>query len=265
MAVDHLYRAALIWPILIDAASQGQLVTYGDIEEQTGVYRRVLRYPLGHIQAYCIAEGWPPLTALVVNKRTGTQGNGYTAGQAGDLEDVKAVFDYEWSSIRNPFPQMPTAEVEGHVARLMERPEDVKEVFQLVAARGATQRVFREAVLRAYGWQCAMCGMSFVEALEAAHIKPWSGTAPEIRIDPRNGILLCATHHRLFDNAWLCVDADCTVHFSDPEQKHEPYYAADKAVAGLNGTVLKMPDEPHLRPNKEFLRERFEEWSAGKS
>jgi putative restriction endonuclease len=266
MAVDQEYRAGLIWPILVKAAAQEvprELLTYGEVAQQIGVHHRVLSYPLGHIQAYCISNGLPPLTALVVNKQTRMQGNGYTAGQTGDLADVEAVFAFDWTRIPNPFSQMPIAEVEGHVSRLMEHPDEAKEIFRLVADRGATQRIFREAVYRAYDGQCAMCGMSFVEVLEAAHIKPWSGTSPEIRIDPRNGILLCATHHRLLDAGWLCIDADLTVHFSDTEQKDGPYYEADKAVAALHGTKLKSPHEPHLRPSKVFLQERFEEWTGG--
>lgn len=67
--------------------------------------------------------------------------------------------------------------------------------------RRARDRGFREAVLRAYGYRCAVCGFearigSTLVGIDAAHVK-WhqAGGADAVS----NGLALCALHHRLLD------------------------------------------------------------------
>ena len=60
---------------------------------------------------------------------------------------------------------------------------------------------FSERVLQAYEYQCAVCSFAVTLnkksiALDAAHIKWHQFRGPA---DVRNGIALCALHHRLFD------------------------------------------------------------------
>jgi putative restriction endonuclease len=60
---------------------------------------------------------------------------------------------------------------------------------------------FRENILRAYEYRCAVCGFDvrlghFPIALEAAHIKWCQAGGPDTEV---NGIALCALHHKLFD------------------------------------------------------------------
>ncbi len=73
------------------------------------------------------------------------------------------------------------------------------------SARRAPSRrrdaAFREAVLRAYGYRCAVCGFETrvghaLVGVDAAHLW-WHGHGgPD---DVRNGVALCALHHRLLD------------------------------------------------------------------
>jgi putative restriction endonuclease len=49
------------------------------------------------------------------------------------------------------------------------------------------------------------------EALDAAHIKPWSVASEAERIDVRNGLLLCKIHHVSFDHGYWWVNGDGTV------------------------------------------------------
>lgn len=62
---------------------------------------------------------------------------------------------------------------------------------------------FKFDVLKRYGRQCAVCDVSIIEALEAAHIR---GKAANGSDDPRNGILLCANHHRTLDSGLFAID-----------------------------------------------------------
>lgn len=72
------------------------------------------------------------------------------------------------------------------------------------ATRAPSRRrdaAFREAVLRAYGYRCAVCGFETrvghaLVGVDAAHLW-WHGHGgPD---DLRNGVALCALHHRLLD------------------------------------------------------------------
>lgn len=64
---------------------------------------------------------------------------------------------------------------------------------------------FRENVLRAYEYRCAVCGFDvrmghYPVGLEAAHIKWHQAGGPDIEV---NGLALCALHHKLFDRGGI--------------------------------------------------------------
>ena len=64
---------------------------------------------------------------------------------------------------------------------------------------------FRVRVLRAYDYQCAMCGFdgrldSTTVGLEAAHVQWWAEGGPDHTF---NGLCLCVMHHKLFDRGVL--------------------------------------------------------------
>lgn len=64
---------------------------------------------------------------------------------------------------------------------------------------------FRLRVLRAYDYQCAMCGFdgrldSTTVGLEAAHVQWWAEGGPDHTF---NGLCLCVMHHKLFDRGVL--------------------------------------------------------------
>lgn len=66
---------------------------------------------------------------------------------------------------------------------------------------------FRENILRAYEYRCAVCGFDvrlghFPIALEAAHIKWYQAGGPDTEV---NGIALCALHHKLFDRGAFTI------------------------------------------------------------
>ena len=59
--------------------------------------------------------------------------------------------------------------------------------------------MFRYYVSKRCGTQCAVCSISIPELLEAAHVKSVEDGGSD---HPLNGIMLCANHHKAFDN-WL--------------------------------------------------------------
>lgn len=259
--IDHEFRAGNVWRELVSIAAERRLTTYGEIGDRVGIHHRAVRYALGPIQDHCMNLSFPPLTALVVNKSTGKQGGGYIAGSKNNQKDIERVFNYDWGSVQNVFPQMEAAEVNKLSQRLLADPKSAKEVFRLIRSRGAAQQIFRSAVLEAYEHQCAVCSTSFLDLLEAAHIIPWALAKPHVRIDPRNGILLCANHHRLFDSNWINISRNFRLEFFDPQQIFDRYSSADMAgIKPYIGKKIRLPRHQNLYPSKSYLDKRASEF-----
>ena len=60
---------------------------------------------------------------------------------------------------------------------------------------------FRELVLRAYEYRCAVCGfdgqlLREAVGIDAAHVRWWAAGGPD---EVCNGVALCSLHHKLFD------------------------------------------------------------------
>jgi hypothetical protein len=69
------------------------------------------------------------------------------------------------------------------------------------------QGIFRERLLRRYN-HCCLCKVSNPQFLIASHIKPWSVSETEEKLDADNGLLMCPNHDRLFDKGWITFDDD---------------------------------------------------------
>lgn len=67
------------------------------------------------------------------------------------------------------------------------------------------QGVFRELMIKKYN-KCCLCGVDMKELLIASHIKPWSKSESGEKLDPNNGLMLCANHDKLFDSGYITFD-----------------------------------------------------------
>ncbi len=63
--------------------------------------------------------------------------------------------------------------------------------------------------------QCALCGVNDERFLIASHIKPWSESTNEERLDVNNGLLLCPNHDSLFDKGYISFDEKGKLLLSD--------------------------------------------------
>ena len=89
-------RAMQIWPILVMAAYERRIYTYGQIANMIGINGAgVLGSFLGPIMFYCQHHDLPPLTVLVVNQVTGMPGEGLTTLDNIN-QDHEAVFNHPW-------------------------------------------------------------------------------------------------------------------------------------------------------------------------
>ena len=97
-------RAVQIWQILISKAHNRQIITYGILADLLGFGGAgVLAQKLGHIMYFCTQNNLPPLTALVVNNKTGLpEGEGLNKFVS-DLNSAREdVFKYNWYALYPP-------------------------------------------------------------------------------------------------------------------------------------------------------------------
>jgi len=67
------------------------------------------------------------------------------------------------------------------------------------------QHEFRNKVLGLYS-SCNLCGCNIQDILIASHIKPWSHSDDNEKLDMYNGLLLCPNHDKLFDLGYITFD-----------------------------------------------------------
>jgi len=93
--------ASIIWPVLTLAACNHQVLTYDRLAKLVGQVRPALGQCLEPIQSYCLLNGLPALTAIVVSEKTGLPGTGFTA--ASDVPRTQiAVFNHNWLNTKVP-------------------------------------------------------------------------------------------------------------------------------------------------------------------
>lgn len=255
-SAPHELRAAKAWTALANLAASGRTVTYEDLGRAVGCHRRVLRWPLALIQDHCLQEKLPPLSLLAVEQLTGRPSSGFSAWDIDDFDEgLRRVQEHDWSGERNPFAYALRGHTEEQLVQLLiTAPRRSKEVYALILTRGVAQRLFRSALMAAYGRACAFCGLTFPEALEGAHILPWHKSNHEQRLDVRNGLLLCATHHRLFDVGWLRVAPNLKIEHQEASGRYAP--SDVQATRSLAGSSIRLPRNRELWPNAAFLRDR---------
>jgi len=136
-------------------------------------------------------------------------------------------------------------------------PEDVEKEspFELVdatlggktitATRPGQQR-FKFSVFKRCGGKCAVCGIAFREVLDAVHMRPKSQQGSD---DPRNGLVLCASHHRAFDAGLFSIEPETLA------------LRTGSDVIGLDALRINVQDLSHLRsaPAPEALTWRWQQ------
>jgi len=118
---------------------------------------------------------------------------------------------------------------------------------QLVAPR-LGQGIFRVAVMDAYGRACAVTQEHSLPALEASHIQPYANEGPH---DVRNGILLRADLHRLFDQGYVTITPE---HRIEVSSRLKEDYRNGRSYYPLHGTPVVVPTSPTDAPSVDYLQ-----------
>lgn len=112
---------------------------------------------------------------------------------------------------------------------------------------------FRPEVLEAYGHRCAICGFNVtlgdrLIAIEAAHIKWYSAEGPDT---PRNGMALCALHHKLFDRGVFTLSDQLAIKVSEQVDPASPGF--EEWLGCFDGRDIYSPSEPYL-PDAAYVQ-----------
>lgn len=127
--------------------------------------------------------------------------------------------------------------------------EDARERTLRAIVQRQGQPLFRDTVLKAYGYRCAITNCDAVPALEAAHIIGYNG--PDTN-HVSNGLLLRADIHTLFDMGLITIDtATMSVHVAPS--------LAGTVYSELAEKPLRVPIKEALRPSKVALDQHRED------
>ncbi len=121
------------------------------------------------------------------------------------------------------------------------------------------QQTFRQRVLRAYQERCAICRLRRVELLDAAHILPDGDPRGEPVVP--NGVALCTLHHAAFDRYILGIRPDLVVDVRLDVLREADGPMLRHGLQGFQGSRIAVPRDERLRPNREWLAERYERFA----
>mgnify|MGYP000031645599 CR=1 FL=1 len=109
------------------------------------------------------------------------------------------------------------------------------------------QQFFRDMILTAYKNQCSLTGTDDPRLLNASHIIGWS-EAPELRMNPQNGLCLNALHDRAFDRHLITFDEDFRMTIAS-----DVPWAAQKSLEKVDSQRLTMPSR--FLPSQAYLEQ----------
>jgi putative restriction endonuclease len=113
------------------------------------------------------------------------------------------------------------------------------------------QGKFRSDLEKVFGGACPITNLNILPLLRASHIRPWSKSNNEERLDPENGILLAAGIDAAFDRGFIgfdCEDGSLLVKDSSVEQQLA--YLGVPQNAGLPSRFLSNARRDYLREHQ---------------
>lgn len=111
---------------------------------------------------------------------------------------------------------------------------------------------FRENVLKAYNYKCAICGFDVKlrlqpVALEASHIKWHRAGGPDTEV---NGLALCSLHHKLFDRGVFTLSEQLEVLVSEYANGSVGF---EEWLMEFHGKEINFPQRHAYYPHEDFI------------
>jgi hypothetical protein len=164
----------------------------------------------------------------------------------------KTISAQPWNNTVAPLSYAQVKEITGTLAPTRKRfwsfddfEDEQRRVEREVKDRQG-QPEFRKEMLKIYKNRCAISGCDVPEALQAAHIRPYTGPKSN---HPCNGLVLRADLHNLFDQHLLGIDPVSRRVFISPRLMATVYKI-------FHGKTL-MPVQARFGPHTKCLEERY--------
>lgn len=125
--------------------------------------------------------------------------------------------------------------------------------IEYTVTRKNRNHMFRDKVLRAYEYRCAICGLdirldNITLGLDAAHIKWHQAGGPDRE---ENGLALCVLHHRLFDRGAFSLDDN---HLLLVSQSVSGSIGVEEWLLRFHNKSIRKPQSKQYYPNSNYLR-----------
>jgi putative restriction endonuclease len=131
-----------------------------------------------------------------------------------------------------------------------------KAYAETVAKARLHQAHFRKETLAAYAERCCICELRERPLLDAAHIVP--DRLPEGVAWVRNGLAMCPTHHRAYDQNLLLVTENYKVEVRGDRLDHVGSEATRRMLLDYHGREIVRPKDEQLWPEPGLLRKKIE-------
>ncbi|MGH1286535.1 HNH endonuclease [Bacillus toyonensis] len=146
-------------------------------------------------------------------------------------------------------PAVKYVELESIVAVTPEQIKITETEKEQVIKRRIGQSTFKKALLDIEK-KCKLCGISDERFLLASHIKPWSQSNNQERLDVNNGLLLCPNHDASFDKGYISFKDDGTIMISESLDE------ATKVLLNINDKLrvqINEVQQQHMKWHRENL------------
>lgn len=166
--------------------------------------------------------------------------------------------------VRNILPELGYSEIivgsslaDAIVQDNIHVPDDIESRYMVRETKVRLhQASFREAVLSAYSYKCAITGLPTPKLLEAAHIIPDQLIGDKQTVS--NGIALSRLHHKAYDANLIGIDPDYKIHISEELNVTNGGPLLERGILDFSGSKLVLPKNEAVLPNRDYLARRFE-------
>lgn len=171
---------------------------------------------------------------------------GFSAFVVPDTAPLHDLIAEMWR-LAQALPSGPLSDFESKTRTLPKSTEAERLVVQRVG-----QDIFRDALMKYWGEQCAVLGIRHARLLRASHIKPWAEcTSDAERLDVYNGLLLAAHLDAAFDAFLISFEDDGRILISPSLSD------ADRAALGIHADLRLTKIAPAHLPQLAWHRQHL--------
>ena len=186
----------------------------------------------------------PKLKKIIIEKVMQAENYAYYFLLLLDISERRFIYHNSPDLIKNSLEEINNRFNEGSIEK--------KRLVDAQDGRG----FFREQVLSRMN-KCQITGFSDPRYLEAAHIKPWTKSEFEEKIDGFNGMLLTPNCHKLFDRGMITFDDEGKLIKSNEMNltEYDKLFIEEASID--RSAIIHTKTKEYLKWHREFVFEKF--------